>query len=158
MLQGMKELAYPDRLYKLKLPNLVYRRLRGDMIEMFKILTGKYDSELEVIIFVRLSDQAPNTRSHFLKVAKFRPNTTQRKFSFITRCTDTWDNLPDEMIAAPSINNFKNRLDKLWRTLPLLYNHEDNPTPKDLSRPTYTHHYQAVVRDMIAQEPTEEAP
>ncbi len=90
MLPGMKELAYPDRLLKLKLPSLVYRRLRGGMIEMLKILTAKYDSEVNN--FVR--PQAPNTRGHSLKIAKFRPHTTLRKFLFTTRCTDTWNNLP----------------------------------------------------------------
>ena len=28
----------------LKLPTLNYRRIRGDMIELYKIITGKYDS------------------------------------------------------------------------------------------------------------------
>ncbi len=74
---------------------------------MFKILTGKYDSDISN--FVTLSDQALNTRGHSLKIAKFRPNTTLRKFSFTTKCTDTWIyNLPDKVIAAPSINSFKN--------------------------------------------------
>ncbi len=123
---------------------------------MFKILTGKYDSE--VSNFVRLSDQAPNERGHSFKIARFRANTTLRKFSFTTRCTDIWNNLPDEVIAAPGINSFKNHLNKLWRTLLLFYNHEDKPTPRDLSRPMYTHRYKAVLRDMIAQELTEEAP
>ncbi len=117
------------------------------MIEMFKILTGKYNSE--VSNFVKLLDRTPITQGHSLKIAKFRPNTTLlvQKFSFTTRFTDTWNNLPDEVIAAPNINSFKNHLDKLWRTLLLLYNQEDNPTPGDLSRPTYTHgRYQVVLR------------
>ena len=33
-------LSYEERLKKLKLPTLKYRRLRGDMIEVFKILMG----------------------------------------------------------------------------------------------------------------------
>ena len=31
-----KDLDYPDRLRKLELPTLMYRRARGDMIEIFK--------------------------------------------------------------------------------------------------------------------------
>ncbi len=112
---------------------------------MFKILTGKYDSEVSK--FVKLSDQAPDTRGHPLKIAKFRTNTNLRKLSFTTRCTDTWNNLPDEVIVPPTINSFKNRLNMLWRTLPLLYNHEDNLIPRDISRPTYTHRYQVILRD-----------
>ena len=35
---GMKDLDYPQRLEKLNLPSLEFRRLRGDMIEVYKIL------------------------------------------------------------------------------------------------------------------------
>ena len=33
MIPGMPKISYPDRLRKLKLPTLTYRRARGDMIE-----------------------------------------------------------------------------------------------------------------------------
>ena len=33
---SIKDLDYPDRLRKLKLPILMYRRARGDMVEIFK--------------------------------------------------------------------------------------------------------------------------
>ena len=36
----LKNLAYPERLKKLKLPKLAYRRARGDMIEVYKIVNG----------------------------------------------------------------------------------------------------------------------
>ena len=38
----LKNLDYGDRLRELKLPNLNYRRARGDMIEMYKYLHGIY--------------------------------------------------------------------------------------------------------------------
>ena len=44
-LPGFKELSYSERLKKLKLPTLSFRRERGDMIELYKILNDKYDSE-----------------------------------------------------------------------------------------------------------------
>ena len=37
---------YPERLAALNLPTLVYRRIRGDMIETFKILSNIYDSRV----------------------------------------------------------------------------------------------------------------
>jgi len=42
----VKHLTYKERLLQLKLPTLKYRRLRGHMIEAFKILTGKYDTNV----------------------------------------------------------------------------------------------------------------
>ena len=49
-INGMSDMSYPDRLRKLKLPTLAYRRIRGDMIEIYKLLHGKYDSNTSNII------------------------------------------------------------------------------------------------------------
>jgi len=37
---------YKERLLQLKLPTMKYRRTRGDMIEVYKILTGQYDTKV----------------------------------------------------------------------------------------------------------------
>ena len=37
---SIKNLTYKDRLKRLKLPTPKYRRIRGDMIEVYKILTN----------------------------------------------------------------------------------------------------------------------
>jgi len=42
----VKHLTYKEKPVQLKLPTLKYRRLRGDMIEVFKISTGKYDTNV----------------------------------------------------------------------------------------------------------------
>ena len=49
-LPGMKDLSYPERLRKLKLPTLMYRRLRGDLIETYKILKPIYDSNVRPVL------------------------------------------------------------------------------------------------------------
>ena len=43
ILPSLRHLSYTQRLQKLQLPTLVYRRARGDMIEVFKIIHGYYD-------------------------------------------------------------------------------------------------------------------
>ena len=42
-IKGMKDLTYSGRLSKLKLPSLMYRRIRGDMVEVYKILNNYVD-------------------------------------------------------------------------------------------------------------------
>ena len=42
-LPTLKNLIYEEHLQKLDLPTLQFRRLRGDLIETYKLMTGKYD-------------------------------------------------------------------------------------------------------------------
>ena len=42
----IRHLPYRERLKACKLPTLHFRQVRGDMIEMYKILTGKYDIDV----------------------------------------------------------------------------------------------------------------
>ena len=42
----IKHLTHAERLSYLNLPTLHYRRIRGDMIMVFKIVTGIMDSKL----------------------------------------------------------------------------------------------------------------
>ena len=43
LIPELSKKSYSDRLKALKLPTLKYRRYRGDMIELFKIIKGIYD-------------------------------------------------------------------------------------------------------------------
>ena len=42
----IRHLPYRERLKTCQLPTLHYRQVRGDMIEMHKILNGKYDADV----------------------------------------------------------------------------------------------------------------
>jgi len=119
MLPNLKELSYPDRLRKLKLPSLRYRRLRGDMIETFKIVHGYFDPIVAKGL-IHLSDNHI-TRGNQFKLLKRRSRLDICKYSFSHRIVDIWNNLPDSVVNATSINCFKNRLDRFWSNQPLLY-------------------------------------
>ena len=45
-LARMKDIPYQERLKRLKLPTLAYRQTRGDMIELYKLLKGKYENDV----------------------------------------------------------------------------------------------------------------
>jgi len=47
---SIKNLTDKDRLKRLKLPTLKYRHIRGDMIEIYKNLTNKYDSRVNLYL------------------------------------------------------------------------------------------------------------
>jgi len=116
---GFKELTYKDRLKKLELPTLYYRRLRGDMVETYKILTEKYDIDSKEFFE---TDQSARTRGHQLKLKKCSATTTRRLKSYSFRVVNSWNLLPQEVVEAPSTNSFKNRLDKLWKDHPAKFN------------------------------------
>jgi len=44
----VKHVSYKERLEQLKLPTLKYRVTRGDMIEVYKILTDKYENNVNL--------------------------------------------------------------------------------------------------------------
>ena len=109
MIPGFKDMSYPDRLRKLGLPSLVYRRLRGDLIEIYKIVTGKYDTDAsENLINLRLDSR---TRGHPYKIFKERPRHDLKKNSFPHRVVDIWNSLPNNVVMAKSLNAFEGRLD-----------------------------------------------
>ena len=67
MIANCKDLCYINRLKLLKLPTLKYRRLRGDMVETFKILSAVYD--VEACPTLRLSS-ITSTRGNCRKLDK----------------------------------------------------------------------------------------
>ena len=121
MIRHCQKMPYRDRLEHLKLPTLTYRRIRGDMVEVFKILTNKYDKN--VTPHLGLSN-CTYTRGNTLKLATVRPNLDIRKYSFSVRIVSIWNTLPDSVIASDTINKFKNALDKHWQNEDILYNYK----------------------------------
>ena len=82
LLPGYDNLSYEEIFKKLRLPTLTYRRLRGDLIETYKILTNKYDPEIgENLIELRKDS---NTRGHSLRIYKQRCKLNVRKIAFNT--------------------------------------------------------------------------
>ena len=103
---------------QLKLPTLKFRRIRGDMIEVYKILTGKYDAQI-VPNLVLVETVA--TRGNSFKLKTERPKYDLRKFSFTSRIVSLWNSLPDSVVCAESTNSFKNKLDSHWRNEEMFY-------------------------------------
>jgi hypothetical protein len=82
----LRDLPYPERLRRLLLPTLAYRRLRGDMIETFKILHGIYDQRATAGL-LSLSVNA-RTRGHPFKLKTQPSHRNQRLYSFTCSHTE----------------------------------------------------------------------
>ncbi|KAK3090279.1 hypothetical protein FSP39_010600 [Pinctada imbricata] len=121
MLPSLKNLTYEERLKSLELPTLRFRRLRGDIIEVFKILTGIYDKRVCSDLFeLNLS----STRGHPFKLKKKRSRLDVRKHFFTNRVIDIWNSLPESVVLAKTLYSFENRLDKFWANQPMKYDFE----------------------------------
>ena len=113
-MSGIGSLSYAERLSRLGLTTLHARRDRGDMIETFKIVTGKVDVEPN-IWFTSMTDRegAASTRatSGHLNLARREAKSEGRQNQFSCRVVPRWNALPDQVKAQDSLNNFKNAYD-----------------------------------------------
>ncbi len=118
---GLSKLSYQERLKSLELPTLSYRRIRGDMIEVYKIIHEIYDPDAAL----SLPRTIGPTRGHSLKLFQQRSTKDIRKNYFTNRVVKIWNSLPDDVVKAPSVNSFKNQLDKFWSNQPLKYQYDE---------------------------------
>jgi len=103
-----KGLEYEVILRKLGLTTLETRRLRGDLIEVFKIIKGFEDIDKD--IFFKCSHT--ELRGHSLKLYKTGCNLDCKKYGFAHRVVNPWNALPQVVIACDTVNSFKANLDK----------------------------------------------
>ena len=96
----------------LKLPSLKYRRKRGDMIMMYKLMHGFMNISIDK--FFTFNSGEMTLRGHNFKIFKPFAKTFVRRNCFFNRVIDDWNSLPYDIVNSVSINVFKNNLDKHW--------------------------------------------
>ena len=112
LIPHLYDTPYEDRLRALNLPSMEYRRKRGDMIQCFKIMDGLVRIEMKDL-FTPIPSSI--TRGHNKRVLRQKSNKAARAMSFSQRTIPDWNSLPKTVVAAPSVNAFKNRLDEAWK-------------------------------------------
>ena len=88
--KGMKGKKY--WLHILGLTTLKRRRIRGDLIETFKILSGKENVDSET--FFQLADSSRHTTGYSRMLYKRHCRLDARKFFFSQRVANSWNSLP----------------------------------------------------------------
>lgn len=112
MVNGISNLPYEDRLERLNMFSLRYRRLRGDLIEVFKFVNGQQRGYLKDL-FVFNNNNI--TRGHQFKLNTQNCRTRLRQSFFSNRVINHWNDLPSSIVGQTSLATFKNSLDKHFK-------------------------------------------
>ena len=107
-IEGIEHLTYEERLRSLDLFSIEGRILRADLIKIWKIFNSDIETGLESI-FERHSHRA--TRGHQCKLSIPRCRTELRRKFFNVRRVEEWNNLPQTLVSARTVESFKRGLD-----------------------------------------------
>ena len=124
IIPSLRDRPYDERLRGLHLPTLAYRRLRGDMIQVYRIMNGLCDMDKDKL-FEMKGDQV-NLRGHALKIQKQHARLNIRKNNFTHRVVSHWNMLPKSAVEAPTVNSFKSEIDAFFSTKIDKYTYMDN--------------------------------
>lgn len=108
----LKDLSYEERLIRLKLPTLHYRRKRYDLIQLYKIVHGFED--IDPGKFLEFNDNC--TRGHIFKIQKPGCHKKLRLNAFPVRCINMWNSLSEEIVSSDTVLKFKTRLDRFLQS------------------------------------------
>ena len=117
MIPSLKNKPYEERLRELNLFPLTQRRLRGDLIQVFKIIKGIDNMNCSKYFTI---DQSNYTRGNGCKIIGKSFNSHESKNFFFNRVVNLWNGLPRDVIDCSTVDSFKLRLDKYLASNPRL--------------------------------------
>ena len=120
LIPNLRGLSYHQRLKNVNLMTFEQRCIRHDLLTVYKMFQGNL--KLEVDKYFDIVSE-PITRGHTKKIRPKSVRLDVRKFSFFHRVCGTWNQLPNDVVSAPTLLSFKKRLDAsgiLWATPPIL--------------------------------------
>ena len=114
----LRDLPYETRKKELGLTSLEDRRIRGDLIEVFKLMHGfeNVDRKQFFKLSSEVHDSGTNsgTRGHEWKIYEPQRKSKSREDFFDIRIIKTWNRLPPEVVCRQSLKTFKEKLDSLY--------------------------------------------
>ena len=111
MIPSLRALPYEERLKRLNLFSLEKRRMRGDLIQVYKYLNKLSNVDHSKLFELQTN---PRTRNNGYPIQSRRCNTDIGRSFFSNRIIRHWNELPAEVVTARTIDTFKNRLDRYF--------------------------------------------
>jgi hypothetical protein len=102
-------LTYWDRLKALSLQPLELRRLHADLMLTYKLLHRTIPVDYKQFFELK-RDVSRVTRGHELQIFKVRQKSTLTAHFYSNRIVNVWNELPHNVVLAPTISSFKSRL------------------------------------------------
>ena len=123
LVDGFANMSYEERLRELDLPTLVYRRARGDMIEVYEHLNIYQKETLPSHFQISRSNKSHNFKLIWNKSIDGSRRTKVNPFYF--RTIPILNDLQCTAVNAKTVNNFKNNLDDAWSEKWWKYNYNN---------------------------------
>ena len=130
LVNGIAGHDYPARLKKLGLTTLRFRRLRGDLIEMYKHFY-KHDKDAITGPSFKIRERPSRRHDHQVMEQMRTRERGLRENAFYGRISRIWNELPPHVAEANSINAFKNALDKHLEKHPWKFHHSHTLTTSE---------------------------
>ena len=111
MIPEIRNHSYHQRIQELDLISLVQRRLRRQLIEVFKYLNRFTSASARGLFDYDLNDR---TRNNGAKLIVKHFNTSVAQHFCPIKITTTRNAPPNEVVTGRTVNSFKNSLDKHW--------------------------------------------
>ncbi len=108
ILKNLKNLTYSQRLSELNLPSLKFRRIRGDLIQAFKIINGT--DNIDKDLFFTFNTEC-RTRNSENKLFKHFTKSRIRSSFFSERVVNYWNSLSNAARSAKDLLTFKKQID-----------------------------------------------
>ena len=117
-MRGLKYFTYSERLSYLQSETLELRRLKTDLLLIYKII--------HKLIALNFDDffafnNFTVTRGHDFKLVKQLCVNNARQFSFSCRLIDVWNSLPNSIVSVKCLSTFKTQLNTYNFTKFLLF-------------------------------------
>lgn len=109
-LPGLSDLPYHQRLAKLNLDSLELRRIRTDLIVLYKIVFGLISTDIAHYFKLNTNINSFNLRRHIYQLVNLPCKHSVCKYFYVYKIIPTWNDLPPILVNFGSLSRFKKSL------------------------------------------------